>query len=55
MRGCSLTEPNLNGQVPILGELALNPRTDFNRPVLLAIYTPFILVMPRLHLCCWVA
>jgi hypothetical protein len=30
--------------VPILGELALSPRTDFNRPVLLAIYAPFLLV-----------
>ncbi len=31
-------------QVPILGELALSPRTDFNRPALLAIYAPFMLV-----------
>lgn len=30
--------------VPILGELALSPRQDFNRPVLLAIYMPFLLV-----------
>ncbi len=31
-------------QVPILGELMLSQRKDFNRPVLLAIYAPFLLV-----------
>jgi hypothetical protein len=35
---------DLSVQVPILGELALSPRTDFNRPALLAIYAPFLLV-----------
>lgn len=30
--------------VPILASLALDPRTDFNRPALLAIYAPYLLV-----------
>lgn len=41
---CSHTCLNISAQVPILGELALSPRTDFNRPALLAIYTPFLVV-----------
>jgi hypothetical protein len=31
-------------QVPILGELALSPRKDFDRGALLGIYAPFLLV-----------
>ena len=31
-------------QVPILGELALSKRKDFNRGALLGIYAPFLLV-----------
>ncbi len=31
-------------QVPILGEIALSPASDVNRPALLAIYAPFLLL-----------